>query len=99
MNLASRKLLTIVVETTIAHRLTDDLIALGAKGFTSGLATGTGPKDSAANYIDGGNLRIETVVKDDVLERILEKLEASYFPNYSVTAWVTDVGVIRQDRY
>ena len=99
MNLVSRKLLTIVVETTIANRLTDDLIALGAKGFTSGLATGTGPKDSAANYIDGGNLRIETVVKDDVLERILEKLEASYFPNYSVTAWVTDVGVIRQDRY
>jgi len=99
VNLAPRKLLTIVVETTIAQRLTEDLIALGAKGFTSGLATGTGPKDSAANYIDGGNLRIETVVKDDVLERILEKLEASYFPNYSVTAWVTDVGVIRQDRY
>ena len=97
--LNKRKLVTIVIETSLAHRLEDDLIECGAKGFTSSLAHGAGPKNQRSSDIEGGNVRIETVVSDSVLEAILEKLKSNYFPHYAISCWVSEVEVVREDRY
>ncbi len=97
--LNKRKLVTIVIETSLAHRLEDDLIECGAKGFTSSLAHGAGPKNQRSSDIEGGNVRIETVVSDLVLEAILEKLKSNYFPHYAISCWVSEVEVVREDRY
>lgn len=99
MILKKRKLLTVVIEASLAHRLEDALIECGAKGFTSGLAHGTGPKHNRISDIEGGNVRIETVVSEEVLEKVLEKLKNEYFPHYAVSCWVSDVEVVRDDRY
>ncbi len=97
--LNKRKLVTIVIETSLAHRLEDDLIECGAKGFTSSLAHGAGPKNQRSSDIEGGNVRIETVVSDSVLEAILEKLKSNYFPHYAISCWVSEVEVVRDERY
>ena len=97
--LNKRKLVTIVIETSLAHRLEDDLIECGAKGFTSSLAHGAGPKNQRSSDIEGGNVRIETVVSDLVLEAILEKLKSNYFPHYAISCWVSEVEVVRDERY
>ncbi len=97
--LNKRKLVTIVIETSLAHRLEEDLIECGAKGFTSSLAHGAGPKNQRSSDIEGGNVRIETVVSDSVLEAILEKLKSNYFPHYAISCWVSEVEVVREDRY
>jgi nitrogen regulatory protein P-II 2 len=97
--LNKRKLLTIVIETSLAHRLEEDLLECGAKGFTSSLAHGAGPKNQRSSDIEGGNVRIETVVSDSVLEAILEKLKSNYFPHYAISCWVSEVEVVREDRY
>lgn len=99
MMLKKRKLVTIVIETSIAHRLEDDLLESGAKGFTSSLAHGAGPRNSRSSDIEGGNVRIETVVSEEVLEAILEKLKTNYFPHYAISCWVSDVEVVRDERY
>jgi hypothetical protein len=39
------------------------------------------------------------VLSDAVLEAVLEKIAADYFPHYAVSAWVADVEVIRDERY
>ena len=97
--LNKRKLVTIVIETSLAHRLEEDLLECGAKGFTSSLAHGAGPKNQRSSDIEGGNVRIETVVSDSVLEAILEKLKTNYFPHYAISCWVSEVEVVREDRY
>jgi nitrogen regulatory protein P-II 2 len=97
--LNKRKLVTIVIETSLAHRLEEDLLECGAKGFTSSLAHGAGPKNQRSSDIEGGNVRIETVVSDSVLEAILEKLKSNYFPHYAISCWVSEVEVVREDRY
>lgn len=97
--LNKRRLLTIVIETSLAHRLEEDLLECGAKGFTSSLAHGAGPKNQRSSDIEGGNVRIETVVSDSVLEAILEKLKSNYFPHYAISCWVSEVEVVREDRY
>lgn len=99
MTLSKRKLLTVVIESSLARRLEVDLIECGAKGFTSGLAQGSGPKNQRASDIEGGNVRIETVVTEQVLEAILERLRKDYFPHYDLSCWIADVEVLRDDRY
>jgi hypothetical protein len=33
------------------------------------------------------------------LEKILEKLKTDYFPLYALSCWVSDVEVVRDERY
>lgn len=99
MTLKQRKLITIVIETSLAHRLEEDLLGCGAKGFTSAITHGAGPKNQGSSDIEGGNVRVETVVNDSVMESILELLQRNYFPHYSVSCWVSDVEVVRDERY
>jgi nitrogen regulatory protein P-II 2 len=97
--LKQRKLLTVVAEAAIEHRLIKDIERLGAKGFTVSPAHGKGPRNQRTGDLEGGNIRLETVVSNDVLEGILEILETNYFPHYACSAWVSQVEVVRDERY
>lgn len=97
--LKQRKLVTVVIEAGLARRLEHDLMAAGAKGFTSTVAHGVGPRNQRASEIDGGNVRIESVVNNDVLAVFLEKLKQDYFPHYALSCWVAAVEVVRDERY
>lgn len=99
MILKQRKLLTVVAEAAIEHRLIKDIERLGAKGFTVSPAHGKGPRNQRTGDLEGGNIRLETVVSNDVLEGILEVLETNYFPHYACSAWVSQVEVVRDERY
>lgn len=99
MNRTPRKLLTIVAESGLENRLVSMMHAAGAKGHTVSTAHGQGPRDQRAGDISGGNIRIESVVTDDVLDIIVDKLQADYFPHYAVSSWIADVEVIRDERY
>jgi hypothetical protein len=39
------------------------------------------------------------VTEQVTLEKIIERLQSDYFPNYAVSVWVADVEVLRQERY
>ncbi len=97
--LVTRKLLTIVVEASLEQRIGKDLLAGGAKGFTVTTAHGQGPKNQRAGDLEGGNVKIESVVNENSLAGILETLEKKYFEHYACTVWVTDVEVLRGERY
>lgn len=99
MILKQRKLVTIVVEAALEQRLAKDVEKAGAKGFTVSPAHGKGPRDLRAGDLEGGNIRLETVVSNEVLEKILELLESKYFPHYACSAWVSQVEVLRDERY
>lgn len=94
-----RKLLTVVCEGALGSRLIKDLLALGAKGYTVTDAHGTGPRNQRSADLEGGNIRLEVVTDEATLSKIIERVQADYFPNYAVSVWVADVHVLRQERY
>ena len=94
-----RKLLTVVCEGALESRLIKELLALGAKGYTVTDAHGTGPRNQRNADLEGGNIRLEVVTDEVTLLKIIERLQADYFPNYAVSVWIAEVEVLRQDRY
>jgi len=96
---SQRKLLTVVCEGALESRLIKELLALGAKGYTVTDAHGTGPRNQRNGDLEGGNIRLEVVTDRVTLEKIIQRLQADYFPNYAISVWVADVEVIRRDRY
>ncbi|MCF8550433.1 MAG: transcriptional regulator [Pontimonas sp.] len=99
MTRSRRKLLTIVAESSLEKRLVAVLHDCGARGHTVSTAHGEGHRNQRAGDISGGNVRIESVLTEAVLDAVLERLTADYFPHYAVSAWVADVEVLRDERY
>lgn len=99
MTFSNRKLLTIVGEAALESRLVRDCMALGAKGHTITDAHGAGPRNQRNGDLEGGNIKIEIVTDEQTIEKIVAKLETDYFPHYACSLWVSDVQILRQERY
>jgi nitrogen regulatory protein P-II 2 len=93
------KLVTIVAEAVLEDRLVRDLGAAGARGHTVTTVRGHGSRGVRASDWEGGNVRIEVIVSDEVSGRVLDLLAERYFPNYAVVAWVENVQVVRGEKY
>ncbi len=93
------KLLTIVAEAVLERRLLDELAAAGASGYTLGEVTGAGSRGVRATEFEGKNVRIETLVGPAVADRLLADLAERYFDHYALVVWVTDVDVVRGEKY
>ena len=98
-DLTTVSLVTIVAETALKTRLAKDLKNLGASGYTITAANGEGSRNSRAGDVDGGNVMIQCLVSRDLSVTIMNHLEADYFENYAVVAWVSAAEVIRKERY
>jgi nitrogen regulatory protein PII len=98
-DLTTVSLVTIVAETALKTRLAKDLKNLGASGYTITAANGEGSRNSRAGDVDGGNVMIQCLVSRDLSVKIMNHLEADYFENYAVVAWVSPAEVIRKERY
>lgn len=93
------KLVTIAGEAVLAEHLPAELRALGATGWTMTDARGEGSRGMRSGQIRGDDFRLETVVSPEVADRILERLATHYFPDYALVAWVSDVQVVRGEKY
>jgi hypothetical protein len=71
----------------------------GAAGFSVVEGRGEGTRHLHAGELPGANVRIETVTPAHVADRILGHLAERYFHDYSIIAYVTDVAVLRSDKY
>lgn len=99
MALERLKLVTLVAEPVLEERLTSKLLELGATGFTVTDSRGQGSRGIRASAVPGEGVRIEVVVSAEVAAAILEHVKDQYFPSYAVIAWVTEVEVVRGDKY
>jgi nitrogen regulatory protein P-II 2 len=52
-----------------------------------------------ASEWEGRNVRLETLVTEEVADRILAHVAEVYFPHFAVVAWIEDVEVVRGDKY
>jgi len=99
MNSTPLKMVVIVAEPVLETRLVTELRGLGASGFSIVDGRGEGSRHAHATDLPGSNVRIETIVPDDVADRIMEHVSQHYFAHYSFIAYVTDVAVARSEKY
>lgn len=99
MHTVPMKLVTIVGEAVLSERLPASLRSHGATGWTMAEVSGDGSRGMRTSPMPGENIRLETVVSAAAAEEILETLATEYFPHYALVAWVTDVQVVRGEKY
>lgn len=98
--LVIRKLITVVSETAIEDELTRALSAVGATGYTVSDARGKGAHGLRdGSWSENANIRIEVLCDADVASRILDLLVETYYPHYTLVTFVTDVGVLRPNKF
>lgn len=97
---ATRKLLTIICEADLETRLGEDAMRLGAHGFTVTDARGRGSRGLRdASWDMTANIRMEIICEERVAETIAQHLRSAYSDNYAMVLYMTDVSVLRADKF
>ena len=100
MGLPTRKLLTIVTEAAIEGVLLRDLERLGAQGYTVSEARGKGSRGVRnADWDASRNVRIEVVCDAPTAQRVAEHLQARYYDDYGMILFMTDITVLRAEKF
>jgi len=99
MNTTTLPLVTIVAESILHDRLIEELKKAGAKGYTACSAEGDGSRHLRSGELLGDNVRIEAIVSEAVAEKVLNVLARDYFPYFALIVYVSDVRVVRGDKY
>jgi len=96
----SRRLLTIVTEAALEGRLVQELERLGAHGWTITDARGRGSRGVRNSAWDASaNVRIEVVCEPATAETIADHLRERYAPNYAMILFLSDVLVLRPEKF
>ncbi len=94
------KLLTVVTEAALEHPLQRDLKTLGARGYSISNARGKGSRGARnADWEASGNIRLEVVGDESTVRRIAAHLQQQYYDNYAMIIWLSDVEVLRPDKF
>jgi nitrogen regulatory protein PII len=95
-----RKLVTIVAESALEGRIVEELSKFAVSGYTITDARGTGSRGRrAGDTSDTGNIRCEVVCKEGVAEALVEQLLDEYGRDYALVAYLSDVTVVRADKF
>lgn len=94
------KLLTVVCEASLEQAIVADLLALGVHGYTISDARGSGAhgrRDAA--WPPSANIRIEILSAEKTALSTLSHLQENYYANYGMVAFLSDVLVMRPEKF
>lgn len=100
MNAHTRSLLTVIAEAALEKKLVTDLEQLGAPGWTISDARGRGGRGvRSAGWEAEGNIRLEIICNRELAERIAGHLQAQYYANYAMVCYLSQVEVLRPEKF
>lgn len=100
MNMYRKNLVVILAESALEQLLAQDIKALGAHGYTVTDARGNGSHGyREASWDADGSIRMEIICEEAVAEKIAEAVFEKYFKNYAVCLYLSEVKVLRTDKY
>ena len=91
--------ITIVSERLLKDDIIDLVKETGATGWTLTAVEGEGSRGVRAGEWEGRNVMIESLVSEANADRILMALNERFMENYAVVAWVTEVAVLRGEKF
>lgn len=88
----SMLLLTILSEAVLEDTLIDEIMALGAKGYTISEARGRGTHGlRTGKWSAGGNIRIEVIGDQTLCANIVKRLQTGYERDYGLLMFTCPV--------
>ena len=91
-----RKLLIVIAEAALERQLVADVKRLGAHGYTVIDVRGGGARgDRNADWDADRSIQMEVICDDAVAEAIAGHIHLTYFDDYAVSVFITEVGVLR----
>ena len=95
-----RKLLIVIAEAALERQLVADVKRLGAHGYTVIDVRGGGARgDRNADWDADRSIQMQVICDDAVAEAIAEHIHLTYFDDYAVTVFITEVGVLRPAKF
>ncbi len=96
----SRTLLTVIGEAALEKKLVADMEQLGAPGWTISDVRGSGHRGVRnADWGTEGNIRVEIICTRELAERIANHLQQRYYDNYAMVCYLSQVDVLRPERF
>lgn len=100
MNTYPKKLLVLIGEYALEKYLIRDAKRFGAHGYTISDVRGGGAHGTRdADWEGNRSIRMEIICDPNVAEGISRHVLENYCANYAVSMFVTDVGVLRPERF
>ena len=93
------KLVTVIADESLRRLIEEEIMALGATGYTVTNVEGRGKTQSRDSAWSGENVKIETIVPAIVCEKILLHLASNYFERYAVIVYCFDVQTVRTEHF
>lgn len=95
-----RTLLTVITEAAIEQALLRDLERLGVRGYTVSDARGRGSRGVRdAAWEEAANIRIEVICSRVQADAVLGHLQARYYADYAMVAFLQEVEILRPDKF
>ena len=100
MQTHARKLVVVITESALETLLVKDVLALGAHGYTVADVRGGGRGGVREGAWEADrNIRLEVICDDKVADAIAEHVLNRYALNYATTVFVSDIGVLRPEKF
>ena len=95
-----RKLVVIITEAVIESALAEDVMRLGAHGYTVSDVRGQGRHGARRSLWGADNsIRMEILCDETTALAIMQHAEKTYFRHYAMVAYLADVGVLRPAKF
>ncbi len=96
----NRTLLTVITETAIEQSLLRDLERMGVRGYTVSDARGRGSQGVRdAAWEEAANIRIEVICPRSQAETVISHLQARYYADYAMVAFLQEIEILRPDKF
>jgi nitrogen regulatory protein P-II 2 len=93
------QLVTIIADESLRKTIEEEIVNLGASGYTVSVVEGKGKNGARDDAWSGRNIKLETIVPNAIGERILAHLSTKYFNRYAVIVYTFDVRTIRSEHF
>ena len=100
MKLYDVKLLTITCEILAQENILEILKNHEITGYTKYEVDGNGSRGLRGQGLKNEkNIKIEIIVREEKLQDIVEEISRTLFANFAIVLYVSDVGVLRPEKF
>lgn len=94
------KLVVVITEAALEDQLAEDVMRLGAHGYTVSDVRGQGSHGPRpGTWGADRSIRMEVLCDETTSLAITQHVEKSYFRNFAMVVFVADVGVLRPGKF
>ena len=100
MKLYDVKLLTITCEILAQKNVIEILKNHEITGYTSYEVDGNGEKGLRGQGIQSEkNVKVEVIMREEKLSAVIEDISRTLFPDFTIILYVSDVGIVRTEKF